>query len=113
MPAAHDPRLLAIDPPGCGCTECLTGEYRPLQDATDDDIRALFAGEINDNTSERWDVEQTSSWEDEGFSVYVNGRSIDLPTITLPLPVGNYRIALYKEVFERVACNEGTYGATG
>lgn len=41
---------VAIDPPGCGCTECITGEYVPLDRATDRQIAALLRGEIQDNT---------------------------------------------------------------
>lgn len=44
-------RPLAIDPPGCGCTECLTGEYVPLDRASHQDIRRAQLGEIADNTS--------------------------------------------------------------
>jgi len=41
---------VAIDPPGCACTECLTGEYVPLDRATDRQVAALLRGEIQDNT---------------------------------------------------------------
>lgn len=41
---------IAVDPWGCGCTECVTGEYKPLSDATDDDIADLLAGRLRDNT---------------------------------------------------------------
>ncbi|GAB3251811.1 hypothetical protein [Kineosporia babensis] len=37
---------IAIDPRGCGCTECITGEYVPLNQATDEQIRLMLAGEI-------------------------------------------------------------------
>jgi len=36
----------AIDPPGCGCTECLTGLYRPIDQATDEELIAMILGEI-------------------------------------------------------------------
>lgn len=42
---------IAIDPPGCGCTECITGEYVPLDQASDRQIADLLRGEIRDNTS--------------------------------------------------------------
>lgn len=45
----------AIDPPGCGCTECLTGEYIPLDRASDQQILDLFAGRLRDNTNEGTD----------------------------------------------------------
>ncbi|WP_067830322.1 hypothetical protein [Actinomadura kijaniata] len=41
--------LRAIDPVGCGCTECLTGEYRPLDRATADEIVALLTGKLANN----------------------------------------------------------------
>lgn len=34
----------AIDPPGCGCTECLTGEYVPLDRATPHQVGKLLRG---------------------------------------------------------------------
>lgn len=46
------PWPLAIDPPGCGCTECITGEYVPFDQATDEQIAALLRGEIHDNVGD-------------------------------------------------------------
>lgn len=40
---------LAIDPIGCGCTECITGEYIPLDRATVAYIDLMIAGIIRDN----------------------------------------------------------------
>ncbi|MFI7448123.1 hypothetical protein ACIBQX_11550 [Nonomuraea sp. NPDC049714] len=51
------PRLLAIDPWDCGCTECLTGEYKPLRMASASDIAALLCGELAGNTSATFQVE--------------------------------------------------------
>jgi DNA-binding PadR family transcriptional regulator len=45
------PWPIAIDPYGCGCTECLTGEYVPLERATDAQLAAMLRGEIRDNTN--------------------------------------------------------------
>lgn len=46
------PKLIAIDPWDCGCTECIIGEYKPLARADDDDIADLLAGRLRDNTYE-------------------------------------------------------------
>jgi len=40
----------AIDPPGCGCTECLIGEYVPLDEATAFHVRLMLRGMMHDNT---------------------------------------------------------------
>lgn len=45
------PRPVAIDPVDCGCTECLTGFYVPLRSATAEQLIAMFAGELDDHTS--------------------------------------------------------------
>lgn len=42
---------IAIDPPNCGCTECITGEYVPLTDATPRQITDMLAGRLRNNTS--------------------------------------------------------------
>lgn len=36
----------AIDPWDCGCTECITGEYVSLRNATDENVADLIAGRI-------------------------------------------------------------------
>jgi len=49
------PKLpIAIDPPGCGCTECVTGEYVPLDEATDDQLELMLKGRITNNTGYVW-----------------------------------------------------------
>lgn len=41
-------RLRAIDPPGCGCTECLTGEYIPYDHPSIDEVlEAILDGRID------------------------------------------------------------------
>lgn len=45
------PTLTAIDPVNCGCTECLTGEYVPINKATRANILALIKNELRDNTN--------------------------------------------------------------
>lgn len=45
---------LAIDPPNCGCTECLTGLYVPLDQATDEQLEMMRLGKINNNTGHEW-----------------------------------------------------------
>jgi hypothetical protein len=100
-------RLIAIDPPRCGCTECLVGEYRPLDQATDEDIRALFRGEIRDNTDETWFISDT---DDGGFTVYVYGYSFNLDYIVLPIPVDNYRLDVSNKVIDSIWCHDDHLG---
>ncbi|MFD5631614.1 hypothetical protein [Streptomyces sp. NPDC127072] len=50
--AAGPCRPIAVDPPGCGCTECLTGEYVPLDQATPAQLVALHIGAIGNNLHE-------------------------------------------------------------
>lgn len=45
-----------VDPQGCGCTECLTGEYVPLEDATPKQIRNLIFGTLADASGETFVV---------------------------------------------------------
>lgn len=40
----------AVDPIDCGCTECLTGEYVPLNQADREQIKAMLQGKIVNNT---------------------------------------------------------------
>ena len=49
--SADTPWPIAIDPYGCACTECLTGEYVPLERATDAQLAAMLRGQIRDNTN--------------------------------------------------------------
>ncbi len=44
----------AIDPEGCGCTECIIHEYYPLEDATPAMLRDMVAGYIGNNTYEEY-----------------------------------------------------------
>lgn len=81
---------MAIDPPGCGCTECMTGEYKPLDKATEDDIRALFAGAVRDNTDHHWFITKRDGFAD-GYDVsHPYGPIIHIATIPVPLPVEYY-----------------------
>ena len=46
-----------IDPAGCGCTECLTGEYVPLDRATAGQVFRLIKGKLLNATDERFIVD--------------------------------------------------------
>lgn len=57
-------KVLAIDPPNCGCTECITGEYVPLIDATPRQITDMLAGRIGNNTGCEFSVTFTGKFDD-------------------------------------------------
>jgi hypothetical protein len=48
------PLPVAIDPPGCGCTKCVTGEYVPLEEASDELLHLMLLGKIKNNTGMEW-----------------------------------------------------------
>ena len=56
-----------IDPVGCGCTDCLTGYSKPLDRATDDQVRAMFSGKLIDATSNTFEVTVTREYKDGEF----------------------------------------------
>lgn len=67
---------LVIDPPGCGCTECITGEYVPLDEAKPWQLERLFTGSAVNNTGLRFEAVANSDagtvkvvphWEDGGL----------------------------------------------
>ncbi len=66
----------AIDPPSCGCTECLIGEYIPLQSVTTGMMRDMVAGYIRNNTyQDYWvefeqDPENYGGWRQKLVSAY-------------------------------------------
>lgn len=39
---------IQIDPPNCGCTECLIGQYVPINHATSRDFDRFVAGVVSD-----------------------------------------------------------------
>lgn len=91
MAASHDPNLEAIDPPGCGCTECLTGEYKPLDKASEDDIRALFAGEVRDHTEYHWRIEKVDGDFNGYHVIHPYGSTMHIARIAVPIPVDYFR----------------------
>jgi hypothetical protein len=44
--------LRRIDPPDCGCTDCLTGESKPVTSATNEELLLMARNEII-NATER------------------------------------------------------------
>lgn len=57
-------RPIAIDPPGCGCTECITGEYVPLINATAEQITDMLAGRLGNNTGCEFSITFTGKFDD-------------------------------------------------
>lgn len=95
-----DSKLIAIDPAGCGCTECFIGEYRPADQATSDEIQALFLGLLRDHTSQYWDVTQN---DDGGFDVSGPCDTVHVPSIVVPIPVEHYRLTANHDVVRDIA----------
>lgn len=67
----------AIDPPGCGCTGCLTGESVPLDRATSEQITEMLVGDLIDRNGtplavtvsvtashdgQEWDLTEGRGW---------------------------------------------------
>lgn len=42
--------VYAVDPTGCGCNECITGEYVPLEEATVELLKGIALGTVANNT---------------------------------------------------------------
>jgi hypothetical protein len=51
---ADDPKR--VDPPSCGCTDCLTGYSVPLNLATWQTVKAMIHGDVQDATGTKLDV---------------------------------------------------------
>lgn len=47
-PSTYDSDVRRIDPPDCGCTDCMTGYSRPFNFASDDLLRMLARGQLRD-----------------------------------------------------------------
>ena len=56
-------KVIAIDPPNCACTECITGEYVPLAEATARQITDMLAGRIANNTSMEFKITATGKFD--------------------------------------------------
>lgn len=50
-------KLIAVDPWDCRCTECITGEYVALREATDENIADLFAGRLGNNLNSGTEIQ--------------------------------------------------------
>lgn len=42
--------IARLDPPGCGCTDCLTGHSRPIDVASNEELAACARGQIENAT---------------------------------------------------------------
>jgi hypothetical protein len=43
-------KIIAIDPTGCGCTECVVGDCTPYNRATAKQLQQMLKGKIRNNT---------------------------------------------------------------
>lgn len=96
--------LTAIDPVGCGCTECLIGEYKPVDQATAEDMLALFLGELRDNAYLSWSIERSGLSGDGPFAVTPSwGPSFEIDRIDLPIRVERYTVTLAQDDFAKIS----------
>lgn len=89
-----DSKILAIDPTGCGCTDCIVGTYIPLNAATKDHVQAVMLGMISDNTGTRWDIAERA---DRQYRVTADGREFTISHIGFPIAVSNYTLDLFMD----------------
>lgn len=62
----------AIDPPDCGCTECIVGEYVPVRSANAADVARMFTGDASNHTG--MDVALEIEWDRDGNVTNVTAR---------------------------------------
>jgi hypothetical protein len=60
-------KVIAIDPAGCGCTECLTGQYVPLDLATREQVLKMLRGKLRNHTGESFTI--TSEYSGRSWTV--------------------------------------------
>lgn len=84
-----DSKTLAIDPSGCGCTDCIVGIYVPLNYATDDHIQALMLGLLRDNTGTTFNI---TANDDGTYAVTSDPHAFTITKIGFPIPVDNYTL---------------------
>ena len=54
-PQESEELVIAIDPEGCGCTECLTGKHVPLERASTQQLALMKLDRIRNNTGLVWE----------------------------------------------------------
>lgn len=73
-------RLIAVDPWGCGCTECIVGEYVPLRYATEGNIADLLAGRLANHLNDGTELEITTTHRVDGIG---KGKTIQVRSVTV------------------------------
>lgn len=53
-------KVIQVDPIGCGCTECITGLYVPLDAASDEQLFDLTMGKLSNATG--MSASQLAEW---------------------------------------------------
>lgn len=63
MKLFKEQRPVAVDPVGCGCTECGIGEYVPLERAGAATMARLVVGDIANHTGYESAEEVLAAWK--------------------------------------------------
>lgn len=77
------PDILAVDPTGCGCTECIIGEYvnedEWVANATVYDVAAVVSGDVGNNTlNSTFDLIMTTYFTDYRIQDFVRSLKDEL-----------------------------------
>lgn len=58
----YGPRRLVVDPPGCGCLDCITHYSVPADELTDEHLALIQSGSRDWDDRTWWDDEPLDKW---------------------------------------------------